>query len=149
MPFVLVWGLLLVPTFLLFTAFVSAVQAVTSNRYMTYTVGLGTMILSGWAQARGHMNWVWNWDLWSVLRWTDTDISGLYRATIGQHPQEFLFAVNVPTATESQQACESDLARTNATELQAAFFKQKGPKEALDAAKEAGERAVAKARTKA
>jgi ABC-type transport system involved in multi-copper enzyme maturation permease subunit len=70
-PFALVWGLLLVPTFLLFTAFVSAVQAVTSNRYLTYTVGLGTMILSGWAQARGHMNWVWNWDLWSVLRWTD------------------------------------------------------------------------------
>ena len=70
-PFVLVWGLLLVPTFLLFTAFVSAVQAITSNRYLTYTVGLGTMILSGWAQARGHMNWVWNWDLWSVLRWTD------------------------------------------------------------------------------
>jgi len=70
-PFVLVWGVLLVPTFLLFTAFVSAVQAVTSNRYMTYTVGLGVMILSGWAQARGHMNWVWNWDLWSVLRWTD------------------------------------------------------------------------------
>src|SRR5262249_22936178 len=26
---------------------------------------------SGWAQARGKMNWVWNWDLWSVLRWTD------------------------------------------------------------------------------
>jgi ABC-type transport system involved in multi-copper enzyme maturation permease subunit len=70
-PFVLVWGLLLVPTFLLFTAFVSAVQSVTSNRYLTYTVGLGAMILSGWAQARGHMNWVWNWDLWSVLRWTD------------------------------------------------------------------------------
>ncbi|HXS82778.1 MAG TPA: ABC transporter permease subunit [Methylomirabilota bacterium] len=71
LPFALVWGLLLVPTFLLFTAFVSAVQAVTSNRYLTYTVGLGTMILSGWAQARGHMNWVWNWDLWSVVRWTD------------------------------------------------------------------------------
>jgi ABC-type Na+ efflux pump permease subunit len=70
-PFALVWGLLLVPTFLLFTAFVSAVQAVTSNRYLTYTVGLGAMILSGWAQARGHMNWVWNWDLWSVMRWTD------------------------------------------------------------------------------
>jgi len=70
-PFALVWGLLLVPTFLLFTAFVSAVQAVTSNRYVTYTVGLAAMIVSGWAQARGHMNWVWNWDLWSVLSWTD------------------------------------------------------------------------------
>ncbi len=70
-PFAIVWGLLLVPTFLVWTAFVSAVQAVTGNRYLTYTVGLGTMILSGWAQARDRMNWVWNWDLWSVLRWTD------------------------------------------------------------------------------
>ena len=71
MPFALVWGLLLIPTFLLWSAFVTAVQAVTSNRYMTYAVGLGTMIGSGWAQARGHMNWVWNWNLWGVLRWSD------------------------------------------------------------------------------
>ncbi len=70
-PFAVVWGLLLVPTFLVWTAFVSAVQAVTGNRYLTYTVGLGVMVLSGWAQARGKMSWVWNWDLWSVLRWTD------------------------------------------------------------------------------
>ena len=70
-PFALVWGLLLVPTFLVWTAFVASVQAVTSNRYGTYTVGLAVMVLSGWAQARGHMNWVWNWDLWSVLRWSD------------------------------------------------------------------------------
>src|SRR5262249_6169448 len=56
-----------------------------------------------------------------VLRWTDTDISGLYRATIGQHPQEHLFAVNVPRADESQQTSESDLLRTNSTELQAAY----------------------------
>jgi hypothetical protein len=56
-----------------------------------------------------------------VLRWTDTDISGVYRATIGHDPREYLFAVNVPTAAESQQACESDLARTNPTELQAAY----------------------------
>ena len=71
MPFALVWGLLLVPTFLVWTAFVSAVQAVTGNRYSTYTVGLGMMILSGWAQARDKMSWVWNWDLWGVLRWSD------------------------------------------------------------------------------
>src|SRR5207244_10243757 len=31
------------------------------------------------------------------------------------------FAVNVPTTTESQQACESDLTRTNQAELQAAY----------------------------
>jgi hypothetical protein len=57
----------------------------------------------------------------SVLRWADTDVSGLYRALIGQHPQEYLFAVNVPTTTESQQACESEPARTNLAELQRAY----------------------------
>jgi SAM-dependent methyltransferase len=53
----------------------------------------------------------------SVLRWADTDVSGVYRATIGQHPQDHLFAVNVPTSTDGQSASESDLTRTNADEL--------------------------------
>src|SRR5262249_6054310 len=57
----------------------------------------------------------------SVLRWSDTDTSGVYRATIGQHPREHLFAVNVPTAADAQQASESDLARTNQTELQSTY----------------------------
>ncbi|MBI5170013.1 MAG: hypothetical protein HZA61_11030 [Candidatus Eisenbacteria bacterium] len=70
-PFAIVWGLLLVPTYLVWTAFVSAVFAVTSNRYATYAIGLGTMILSGWFQMRGKMNWVFNWDLWSATKWTD------------------------------------------------------------------------------
>ena len=48
------------PTFLVWMAFVAAVQAVTSNRYATYTTGLAVMVMSGWAQAKGHMNWVWN-----------------------------------------------------------------------------------------
>jgi hypothetical protein len=56
-----------------------------------------------------------------VVRWSDTDISGIYRAAIGQHPQDHLFAVNVPTATEKQEACESDLSRTNQTELQSIY----------------------------
>jgi hypothetical protein len=57
----------------------------------------------------------------SVLRWTDTDISGLYRATISKHPQEYLFAVNVPTAIDSQQGCESELTRADPEDLHAAF----------------------------
>ena len=70
-PFVVVWGLLLVPTFLVWTAFTAAVYAATSNRYTTYAIGLGAMVLSGWFQMRGRMNWVTNWDLWSATRWTD------------------------------------------------------------------------------
>jgi hypothetical protein len=57
----------------------------------------------------------------SVLRWNDTAISGLYRATLGAHPQEYLFAVNVPTTTDAQQSSESDLARTSEKELRDAF----------------------------
>src|SRR5207244_3472089 len=34
----------------------------------------------------------------SLLQFAETDQSGLYRAQIGQHPREYLFAVNVPTA---------------------------------------------------
>ena len=71
LPFVVLWGLLLVPTFLVWTAFTAAVYAATSNRYATYAIGLGAMILSGWFQMRGRMNWVTNWDLWSATRWTD------------------------------------------------------------------------------
>jgi ABC-type Na+ efflux pump permease subunit len=70
-PFAVVWGLLLLPTFLVWTSFVSAAYAATSNRYATYAIGLTAMIASGWFQMRGKMNWVTNWDLWSATRWTD------------------------------------------------------------------------------
>jgi hypothetical protein len=57
----------------------------------------------------------------SFFRWTDSERSGLYRATIGQHPREHWFAVNVPTTSDAQQACESDLTRTSKEELRKAY----------------------------
>jgi hypothetical protein len=51
-----------------------------------------------------------------VLRWPHTAVSGIYRGTVGQPPQEYLFAVNVPVAT-GKQASESDLKRTTEQEL--------------------------------
>lgn len=57
----------------------------------------------------------------ALFRFSDTDQSGLYRAVIGLHPQEYLFAVNVPTATEGQLATESDLSRASTAELQETF----------------------------
>jgi ABC-type Na+ efflux pump permease subunit len=70
-PFVIMWGLLLMPTFLLWTAFISAVFAISNSRYATYALGLGAMSVTGWLQMRNKMNWVGNWDLWSATRWTD------------------------------------------------------------------------------
>jgi hypothetical protein len=54
------------------------------------------------------------------LHWLDTDISGIYRMTIGQHPREYLFAVNTPALNESQQS-ESNLTRTNRDELKKTY----------------------------
>lgn len=71
LPFVLVWGLLLVPTLLFWTAFVLAVHTLVRNKYTTYGVSLGVLIGTGILQMRGKMNWVWNWDLWSAALWSD------------------------------------------------------------------------------
>jgi ABC-type transport system involved in multi-copper enzyme maturation permease subunit len=71
MPFLLTWGLLLVPTFLVWTCFVTAVVAITRNRYATYGIGLLALSIGGWAQFKGYMNWVTNWILWNSVRWSD------------------------------------------------------------------------------
>lgn len=70
-PFVILWGLLLLPTFLLWTSFASALFAVTRNRYVTYSLALAAIAITGYLQFRGKMNWVGNWDLWSSVRWSD------------------------------------------------------------------------------
>jgi ABC-2 type transport system permease protein len=70
-PFLLVWGCLLVPTFLLWTAFVTAVRALTGNRYATYGLCLAALAFTLYRQLTGQMNWVGNWPLWSALHWSD------------------------------------------------------------------------------
>jgi ABC-type transport system involved in multi-copper enzyme maturation permease subunit len=70
-PFALLWGLLLLPTYLVWSAFVACAWAVLRNRYTTYAVALGALMLSGWLQLTGEMNWVGNWDLWSTATWSD------------------------------------------------------------------------------
>lgn len=81
-PFLLVWGLLLVPTFLAWSAFVMAVLALTGNRYTTYGICLGALIFTGYRQMVGKMNWVGNWDFWRVAPWTDMGTFELDRTAI-------------------------------------------------------------------
>ena len=70
-PFVLVWGLLIIPTFLLWSAFVTAVYAAVGSRYAAYALSLGVLIFSGYKAMTGALSWAWNWPLWGVLRWSD------------------------------------------------------------------------------
>jgi hypothetical protein len=81
-PFALVWGLLLVPTFLLWTSFVTAAYSVTGSRYTTYGVGLAVLAFTGYRQLTSQMNWVGNWPLWSAVRWSDMGVFELDRSAL-------------------------------------------------------------------
>lgn len=81
-PFVLIWGLLLVPTLLFWTAFVAAVFCVTRNRYATYAIGLAVLSYTGYRQITGQINYVGNWALWSALRWSDISVLEFDRSAL-------------------------------------------------------------------
>jgi ABC-2 type transport system permease protein len=81
-PFALVWGLLLIPTFLLWTTFITATLAVTNNRYTTYGIALGVLAFTLYRQLTDQMNWVGNWMLWSALHWSDMGVFDLDRTAI-------------------------------------------------------------------
>jgi hypothetical protein len=57
----------------------------------------------------------------SIFRWTETDQSGVYRMTVGQDPQEYLFAVNVPMRVPDRKSCASDLKRADKAKIKAAY----------------------------
>ncbi len=76
-PFLLVWGLLLPPTLIVWCAFVAAVLVITRSRYATYGIGLAAMVVTVFAFTRNDMSWVGNWPLigggegGSPITWSD------------------------------------------------------------------------------
>ncbi len=70
-PLVLVFGVVLAPTFLVWTAFVTAVTAVVRSRAAALSTGLVALVLTGFHFMSGSMTWVSNWPLWGALRWSD------------------------------------------------------------------------------
>jgi ABC-type transport system involved in multi-copper enzyme maturation permease subunit len=70
-PFLLLWVCLLVPTYLAWTCFILAVQAVSGQRYVTYGAGLSVIALSVYLKEWNVMTWLTNWWLMDSVRWTD------------------------------------------------------------------------------
>lgn len=81
-PFVLVWGILLVPTLCAWTAFVMATFCITRDRYATYAVGLGALIVTGNRLSDGVLTWVDNWPLLSAVSWSDISVFEFDRAAL-------------------------------------------------------------------
>jgi ABC-type transport system involved in multi-copper enzyme maturation permease subunit len=70
-PFFMIWVLLGIPTYLAWSAFVLAAYAAVGNRYGSYALCLGAMILSGYKALTNGMSWAGNWPLFGVMRWSD------------------------------------------------------------------------------
>lgn len=76
-PFLVVWGLLLLPTMIVWMSFAAAVLALTRSRFGTYGVCLAAALVTAFLFMRGHMNWVGNWVLFgatsqgTAMVWTD------------------------------------------------------------------------------
>ncbi|MDH4036004.1 MAG: M1 family aminopeptidase [Candidatus Krumholzibacteria bacterium] len=81
-PYLLVWGLLLLPTFLAWTAFVTASYAAVGNRYAAYAISFGLLAFSGYKAMTGGMSWAGNWPLWDALRWSDLGAFELDRSAL-------------------------------------------------------------------
>lgn len=73
-PFLLVWGLLLTPTVIVWIGLVMAVHAITQNRYTTYALCLAILCFTGYRALTRQINWVGNWPLWTAVRWSDISI---------------------------------------------------------------------------
>src|SRR6185503_8587357 len=70
-PYVLVWGLCLAPTFLAWSAFISFAYALVGNRYGAYGIGLGMLTFTGFRALTQKLSWIGNWPLWGAIRWSD------------------------------------------------------------------------------
>ena len=81
-PFLIVWGLILLPTFVVWAAFVLVVYTLTRNRYATYGIGLAALSYSVFTAINGEVNWVTNWMAWDTLSWSDMGTLELNRGPL-------------------------------------------------------------------
>lgn len=70
-PLVLVWGGLLVPTYVLWGAFFALVAAVFPGRAAGLAIGLAVLVISGYHALTGGATWLTSWTLAGSLRWSD------------------------------------------------------------------------------
>lgn len=81
-PFVLLWSIVLIPTYFVWIAFITLLFSITRNRYVTYAAGLGLFMLFGVLQVRGKINWVSNWVLWRTIHWSDISVLEIDRTAL-------------------------------------------------------------------
>lgn len=78
-PFFEIWGILLLPTFLVWSAFVAAIYSATASRFATYALALAALALTYYGQLFAEwMSWVFNWNFAGrPLLWTEFGVFDL------------------------------------------------------------------------
>ncbi len=82
LPFFLVWGVLLIPTFIFWIALIMLISTVFKSRYAVYAIGIGVLLLNAYVQYKRYMNWVFNWNLWAVVIWSDMSVLEMDRLAL-------------------------------------------------------------------
>lgn len=70
-PFLIVFFVVLAPTFLFWSALVAALYSFLRDRYLTYVVAIFFLMGMVALLLVGELTWISNWPLWGALRWTD------------------------------------------------------------------------------
>ena len=71
-PFVAAWGAVLVPTFIFWTALVTALFAFFRSRYAVYGAGMALIIYTVYRMTvNDPLSWTTNWMAWDALQWSD------------------------------------------------------------------------------
>ena len=71
-PFVATWGGVLVPTFIFWTALVTALFAFFRNRYAVYGIGFALIIYTVYRMDFDDpFGWALNWIAWDAVQWSD------------------------------------------------------------------------------
>ena len=71
-PFLATWGIVLIPTFVFWTAFVTTLFSFLRSRYAVYGAGLAFLIFTVFIVQTGTpLSWVLNWLGWSAVSWSD------------------------------------------------------------------------------
>jgi len=73
---ILILGVLLAPTLILWCAFTTFLYALLRNRFVVYGVALGSLLATGFATQFGWLNWLTLWHLWSAVQWSELDRLG-------------------------------------------------------------------------
>ncbi len=80
--FALYWGVILVPTVLVWIAFLFAVHGLAQSRYAVYAAGTAVLLFTGYRLLTGQINWVGNWPMWDAVSASDISVFELDRIAV-------------------------------------------------------------------